>query len=238
MLPQDFDERLATIQGRIAAAAARAGRNPDAITLVAVTKEHPAAVVQAAYERGLRDFGENRVATLLEKQAELSLPDARWHLIGHVQGRKAREVPGHCDLLHSLDRLTLAEELSRRAKAAGVVVAALLQVNGSGEESKGGWRVHHPAGQDAFLEDVAHIRALPGLHVQGLMTMAPFGEEAEESRFTFATTRAMQARLAEHFPTYPFPLLSMGMTNDFEVAIEEGATHVRIGTALFGPRPP
>lgn len=237
MLPEDFAQRIGDVRERMARAAARSGRDEDAITLVAVTKGHPASLVRAAVEAGLRDIGENRVYEMLDKQATLDLPDARWHFIGHLQRRKVRDLIGHCDLVHSVDRLSLAQELDKRAAAAGATVSGLLQVNASGEESKGGWEVDSPAGGDAFLAQVEQVLALPHLRIQGLMTMAPFYEEAERTRPTFAHVRTMQQRLVERFPDHDFSILSMGMSNDFEIAIEEGATHVRLGTALFGPRP-
>ncbi|HEX8682006.1 MAG TPA: YggS family pyridoxal phosphate-dependent enzyme [Ardenticatenaceae bacterium] len=236
MVSHGFAERLEQVRERINAAAQRAGRDPDEVTLVAVTKTQPLELIEAAYAAGLRDFGENRVAELLGKRAALDLPDARWHFIGHVQSRKARDLIGHSDLIHSVDRLSLAQELSRRADATGIVVAALLQVNASGEETKGGWNIHHAGGREHFLAEVEQVVTLPALQFRGLMTMAPFYDEAEPTRPTFAATRAMLQTLRQRFPEQPFDLLSMGMTNDFEVAIEEGATHVRVGTALFGPR--
>ncbi|MBA3531294.1 MAG: YggS family pyridoxal phosphate-dependent enzyme [Ardenticatenales bacterium] len=235
MLPEDFTDRLQIIHTRLAGAAARAGRRAEEITLVAVTKGHPAEMVRAAYEAGLRHFGENRPTELLQKQATLLLPDAYWHFIGHIQRRRARELVGKSHLVHSIDRLELAQELSKRAVAGGAVVAGLLQVNSSGEESKGGWDITLPEGSAHFLADIAPLLALPNLEVRGLMTMAPYYEEAERTRPTFSALRALRQTLREHFPAHSFEMLSMGMSNDFEVAIEEGATHVRIGTSLFGP---
>ncbi|MGH2541152.1 MAG: YggS family pyridoxal phosphate-dependent enzyme [Ardenticatenaceae bacterium] len=236
MLAGDLGERLRELQERIAAAAARAGRNLDEVTLVSVTKMQPPDVLRVAYEAGLRDFGENRVGEFLEKREALDLPGCRWHFIGHVQGRKARQLIGHTDLLHSVDRLSLARELSRRAEAEGVPLRGLLQVNSSGEESKGGWPIHDGAGRDVMLREMEEILSLPALRVRGMMTMAPLEDNPERTRPVFAAVRAMQHLLQEHFPEQAFDILSMGMTNDFEVAVEEGATHVRIGTALFRPR--
>lgn len=236
MVSQAFIERLERVQARFHTAARRAGRDGDSITLVAVTKTNPADVIQAAYDAGLRDFGENRTTELLDKRAMLDLPGARWHFVGSVQSRKARDLVGQADLVHSIDRLALAEEISRRAEAAGVVMAGLLQVNASGEETKGGWHIHDEAGRMGFLRDAEAVLALPGLRIQGLMTLAPFHEDAEATRPTFAATRAMLRALQVAYPDPSLALLSMGMTNDFEIAIEEGATHIRVGTALFGPR--
>lgn len=236
MQVDDLTYRLEQIQERIAAAASRAGRDVSEVTLIAVTKTRSLEEIQAAYSLGLRDLGENRVAELLEKKATLELHDVRWHAIGHIQSRKARDLIGESDLIHSIDRLKLAQELSKRASAKKTVVQGLLQVNSSGEASKGGWRLTTLADQDAFIRDIEKILALPGLQINGLMTMAPFHLEAQATRPTFVTTRTMQQRLTTHFGSDAFPILSMGMSNDFEVAIEEGTTHVRIGTALFGPR--
>lgn len=236
MTPQAFQERWQALQEQIAAAAARAGRNPDEITLVSVSKTHPAATIQLAYDAGVRDFGENRVAELLDKQAALTLPDARWHFIGHIQSRKAKELVGHSALIQSVDRLSLAEELSKRSASVGLVTDGLLQVNASGEESKGGWEVSDAEGRAAFFREVETMLALPALRLHGLMTLAPFYEEAERTRPTFAAVRALQHALRQRFPAQPWATLSMGMSNDFNVAIEEGATHIRVGTALFGER--
>lgn len=236
MQVDDLTYRLQQIKERIASAASRAGRDVSEVTLIAVTKTRSLEEIQAAYSLGLRDLGENRVTELLEKKASLELTDVRWHAIGHIQTRKARNLIGESDLIHSIDRLKLAQELSKRASAKKTVVQGLLQVNSSGEGSKGGWLLTTLAAQDAFLRDVEQILSLPFLQINGLMTMAPFHLEAEATRPTFVTTRTMQQRLTAHFGSDAFPILSMGMTNDFEVAIEEGATHVRLGTALFGPR--
>ncbi len=237
MLPDLLADRLEHLRVRVAEAARRAGRSADEVTLVAVTKTHPPETLQLAYEAGLRDFGENRVAELVEKRGTLALPEARWHFIGHIQSRKARDLVGQADLIHSVDRLSLAEELSRRSMAAETPVAVLLQVNSSGEASKGGWHTTGGSERDLFFREVEALLALPGLHVRGLMTIAPFVEEAEAARPVFAALGALRRVLAERFDATCFQMLSMGMTNDFEVAIEEGATHVRVGTALFGPRP-
>ena len=229
-------ERVATVQLKIESAAQRAGRRVEDITLVAVTKTHPPEAIQAAYALGLRDFGENRVEEMREKQAVLQLPEARWHMIGHVQSRKVKALVGHSHLIHSVDRLSLAEEINKRAAAQGVSVDILLQVNTSGEESKGGWRVTTPDELPLFVDEVAKVLESPALRVRGLMTIGRFEENPEKTRPTFVQLRIVQQGLHIHFPTHNFTTLSMGMTNDYVVAIEEGATHVRIGTALFGER--
>lgn len=235
--------RLEGVQQRIATAAQRSGRHASDITLIAVTKTHPAEVVQAAYALGLRDFGENRVEGLKERHT-LGLDDVRWHMIGHVQSRKVKEVLALANVVHSVDRLSVAEEISNRLSASALekplstspVMDILLQVNVSGEASKGGWHLTEPQAWDGFVAEVAQVVALPGVRVRGFMTMAPYDENSEKTRPIFAQLRRVQERAQTHFPDTDFQWLSMGMTNDYEIAIEEGATHVRIGTALFGER--
>ncbi|MCZ7571947.1 MAG: YggS family pyridoxal phosphate-dependent enzyme [Ardenticatenaceae bacterium] len=226
---------LERVRERIAAAAIRSGRKPAEITLVAVTKTHPPEVVAAAYELGLRDIGENRVEEALRKQAVLP-PDLRWHMIGHIQRRKARDVVGNFHLVHSVDSLRLAEELEKRARAVNVLVDILLEVNVTGEASKYGFQATTPAERDTLVAAAAALTTLPSLRVRGLMTMAPFVADPEETRPFFAAVRHLRERLRRELPAHEWAFLSMGMTNDFEVAIEEGATHVRIGTAIFGER--
>lgn len=235
MTPMSLQERVETVQQRISDAAHRAGRRVEEITLVAVTKTHPPEAIQAAYDLGLRDFGENRVEEMREKQEILRLPEARWHMIGHVQSRKVKDLVGYSHLIHSVDRLSLAEELNKRT-AEGTTVDVLLQVNTSGEESKGGWHVTNAEAMPAFIDEVGKVLELPSIRVRGLMTIGRFEENPEKTRPTFVQLRIVQQGLHTHFPAHHFAVLSMGMTNDYTVAIEEGATHVRIGTALFGAR--
>lgn len=237
MDPRLLRINLERVYERITEAAIRSGRTPAEITLVAVTKTHPPGVIAAAYELGIRDIGENRVEEALSKQPELP-PDLRWHMIGHIQRRKARNVVGAFHLVHSVDSVRLAEELDKRARAAGVTVDVLLEVNVTGEESKYGFRTATAAEVDSFVAAAAGVAALPALRVQGLMTMAPFVDDPEETRPIFEAVRRLRERLRRELPAHQWDYLSMGMTNDFEVAIEEGATHVRIGTAIFGERPP
>ncbi len=227
---------LARIWERIASAATRAGRDPANVKLVAVTKNRPPEAVRAAYACGVRDVGENRVYEALEKQAALAdLRDLRWHMIGHVQRRKARDVVGRFVLVHSVDSVRLARELDKRAARANVSrVDVLLEVNVSGEPTKYGFRVVTPEDEGPFLEAVAEILSLPRLQVHGLMTMAPLVADPEETRLYFVALRRLRDRLTEEFPEEDWSQLSMGMSNDFEVAVEEGATIVRIGTAVFG----
>ena len=228
MYEQRLRESLPRVRDAIVRAAERSGRAGD-VTILGVTKGHPAAAVDAAWVVGLLDVGENRVAELESKRAETEAP-VRWHLVGHVQRNKVRRALGLFDLLHSVDSLRLAVELSQEADRIGRKVAVLVQVNASGETSKGGFDV---AGG---LEDVAHVTALPALRVQGLMTMAPLTDDASVLRRTFARMRALFEECATHVPGFEACHLSMGMSNDFEIAVEEGSTLVRLGTVLFGER--
>lgn len=252
----ELETRLVRVRERIATAALRAGRDPQSVTLVAVTKTVPAEVVAAVWQMGLCDhFGENRVEEARHKIPEVAwllkgcgqrmgggeLPTPCWHMIGHVQSRKAREVVSCFDRVHSVDSLKLASRLSRYAVEAGRRLPILLEANVSGEPGKygfplGGW----PGDRDqteAFFAAVSEILALPGLRLEGLMTIAPVVPEPEAARPTFRRLRALRDALAERFPATDWPHLSMGMTDDFEVAVEEGATFVRIGRAIFGERP-
>ena len=225
----DIAQRLADVRERIARAANRAGRDPQAVTLIAVSKTVAAPRIYAAYLSGQRDFGENRVEDALDKQVALP-DDTVWHMIGHIQSRKARDVVGRFALTHSVDSLSLAETLQRRAEAADARVPILLEVNVSGEESKYGFQPGDLAGA------VAAIQGLNRLTLRGLMTMAPIVDDPEQARPVFRGLRELRERLAAEFPSVDWAHLSMGMTDDFEVAIEEGATLVRVGRAIFGER--
>ena len=235
---------LARVQERIAAAARRAGRTRNEVTLVAVTKTHPAQVVEAAYQAGLRDLGENRV-----EEASVKIPvfqeltsgsaHVRWHMIGHLQRRKARLAVTLFDVLHSVDSLRLAQRVDRMAGESDRLMPVLLEVNVSGEASKYGFDLSSAAGQEArvrFITDVEQILALPYLRLRGLMTMAPIVADPEQVRPVFMALRTLRDDLSKRFPEADWSQLSMGMTDDFEVAIEEGATMVRIGRAIFGSR--
>jgi hypothetical protein len=215
----------------MAGAALAAGRDPAGVRLVAVTKGHPVEALQAALEAGIADLGENRVEELEEKEAALGRDRATWHMIGHVQSRKAARAIGAAHLIHSVDSLHLAEKLSRAAQARGVDVRVLAQVNSSGEESKSGLDAQ------GAVEAVLRMAGLPRLRVEGLMTMAPFVDDVEVLSSAFRRLRETLEEARRHDPRVG-PELSMGMTNDFEIAIREGSTMVRIGTALFGERVP
>ncbi len=233
MITAPYVERITAslpeIQDRIYAAAQRSGRGSDEVTLVAVTKAHPIEAVHAAISHGLFDLGENRTEELAWKHATVDDGRAQWHMIGHVQRRKAPRLVGMADLVHSIDSVRLAERLSKAGAEAGEVVPVLVQVNTSGEESKAGFQ------GGALRDQVSLVLALPGLGVRGLMTMAPFTSVEASLRRTFEGVRILHEELRA-FEGYCGDHLSMGMTNDFEIAIEEGSTMIRIGTALFGKR--
>ncbi|MGO9055976.1 MAG: YggS family pyridoxal phosphate-dependent enzyme [Candidatus Binataceae bacterium] len=233
MEQEELKRRLDAVRDRIAAAARRSGRTPDMVRLVLASKTQPAAAVRAAYGAGARDFGENYVQEALAKQTELAdLKDIRWHLIGHLQTNKARVAAGAFDLIHSLDSVRLGAALSRcQPKApqpANARVAVLLEVNLGEETSKTGVS---PADTEPL------IRSLIGkVDVQGLMAIPPPGPGPEHSRSYFVQLRDLRDRVAAA-TGLALSELSMGMTDDFEIAIEEGATIVRVGRAVFGERP-
>jgi pyridoxal phosphate enzyme (YggS family) len=229
MDPSVLAPRVAEVRDRIEAARQRGGR-ADAVTLVAVTKTHPVEVVRAAVAVGVADVGENRVAELEGKVAEVGRDAVRWHLIGHLQRNKAAKALPHVDLLHSLDNLRLAEVLSRAAVEAGRTLPVLLQVNTSGEETKGGW-----SGAEA-LDAAARVAELPGLRVDGMMTMAPYTDDETVLRRTFREARRCFDEAARTVGGFHPRHLSMGMSNDYEIAVEEGSTLVRVGSVLFGAR--
>ena len=239
-----IETNLARVRERIAAAARRAGRRPEDVTLVAVTKTHPAHVVTAAYQAGLRDLGENRVEEASGKipivQEQVAVSDRiRWHMIGHLQRRKAGLAVALFDIIHSVDSLRLAQRIDRMAAESERVMPVLLEVNVSGEASKYGFEQSPAAGPEeraAFLADVEQILALPHLRLCGLMTMAPIVADPEEARPVFVALRRLRDDLRRRFPEADWRELSMGMTDDFEVAVEEGATLVRVGRAIFGER--
>ena len=230
-MTDDLPARLAAVRERIAAALARSGRADGDVTIVAVTKTYPVATILDARDAGLADVGENRVQELAEKVEAVGRDAVTWHLIGHLQRNKARRALPTFDLLHSLDSTRLARDLSEAAVSAGSTVRALVQVNASREETKSGFEL------DALVEALGEICALPGLRVEGLMTMAPLTDDEGVVRRTFAATRRASDEAARQIPEFRGRQLSMGMSNDYEIAVEEGSTLVRLGTVLFGARP-
>lgn len=233
MYEERVRDSLPGVEERIARAVERSGRQ-DGVRIVAVTKGHSAAAVRAAVAAGLRDCGENRIAELADKVEELGGGAARWHLIGHLQRNKVKKALELSDLIHSIDSLRLAREISEEAQRMGVKVHGLVQVNASGEESKGGIDVVDDV--TAAIDSVREIVELPNLEIAGLMTMAPFVDDEAVLRTTFSRTRRLLERCNENIAGFTGRDLSMGMSNDFEIAVEEGSTIVRLGTILFGER--
>jgi pyridoxal phosphate enzyme (YggS family) len=221
-------ENLDSIQQRIRAACERAGRNPDSVTLLAVTKGQPPEVVNEAGKLGLTFLGENKIQEAKAK-IPLSSGKLRWHFIGHLQTNKCRDAVELFEFIQSVDSLHLAQEISKRAEQAGKNIPILLEVNLAGEASKFGYR------PDILEAELNQINSLPRIAIHGLMTVPPWTSNAENVRPVFRQLRELKER-AEQVLGAPLPHLSMGMSGDFEVAIEEGATIVRIGTSLFGPR--
>jgi len=223
-----FADNLAAIQQRIHAACARAGRGPQSVLLLAVSKTQPPEAISEAVNCGQLLFGENKI-----QEAKAKIPScpgrARWHFIGHLQSNKARDAVEFFEMLHGVDSLNLAREISKRCELAAKSMPVLLEVNVAGESSKFGYP------PERLLAELEELNSLPRLAIQGLMTVPPFAVVAEKSRPHFRQLGELK-RLCEQGLGAPLPHLSMGMSGDFEIAIEEGATFVRIGTALFGPR--
>ncbi len=226
-----ISDNLDSVRKRIVKACERSGRDPRDVTLVAITKTFSSDLIREAVHAGVLDIGENYVQELVRKRVEIARDDIRWHFVGHLQSNKVRQIAGWISLIHALDARTVAEEIDRRAGREGRVIDCLVEVNTTGESTKFGLT---PAGTPGFvrgLRDFANIR------IAGLMTIGPFLPDPEGSRPMFHRLRALRDEIAqEGLPNATMKHLSMGMTGDFEVAIEEGATLVRIGTAIFGPR--
>ena len=223
-----ISERLAAVKRAIDAATTIAGRAPGSARLVAVSKHKPAEAIRAAYAAGQRDFGENYAQELAEKALMLrDLPDLVWHFIGQLQRNKVKLIIEHARFIHAVDRVDLAIEIDKRAAAAGVVIAVMIEVNVEGEASKGGCAPADLGGLLAALSSLAHLRAV------GLMTIPPAEDDPEQARPRFQALRALRDA---HGGASVLPELSMGMSHDFPIAIAEGATLVRVGTAIFGAR--
>jgi pyridoxal phosphate enzyme (YggS family) len=224
----DLEANLAVVRERIAAACARAGHEPNSVALLAVTKSHSPETVSEAARAGLTLFGENKVQ---EAKAKIPLCPGRlrWQMIGHLQSNKCRDAVELFEMIQSVDSLPLAQEINRRAEQASKRMPILLEVNLAGEASKFGYR------PEQLLAELLQLNALKRLEIQGLMTVPPWSPDPEQARPVFRGLRELKARCEELLGA-PLPHLSMGMSGDFEVAIEEGATIVRIGTALFGER--
>ncbi len=221
-------DNLTLIQQRIRAACDRAGRDVNSVTLLAVSKTHPADTIKSATDLGITLFGENKV-----QEAKAKIPNspskARWHFIGHLQSNKCRDAVELFSMIQCVDCLAIAQEINKRADQAARMMPVLLEINVAGEASKFGYK------PEQMLAELKELNALPRLEVHGLMAIPPFSPVPEKSRPYFKTLREMKQR-AEDVLGAPLPVLSMGMSDDFEVAIEEGSTMIRVGTALFGAR--
>jgi len=227
----NIPENIARVEQRIAAACERSGRRREDVRLVAISKTHPLELIRAAYENGLRDFGENRVQEAKSKIQELAGLEVTWHLVGHLQSNKSRVARELFHWVHSVDSLHLAEKLSQAAAPGSARLPVLIEVNLGGETSKAGVDIEEAA---ALAEQIGQLEAL---ELRGLMVIPPFLENSEAVRPYFQKLRTTAREIeARHLPNVSMHELSMGMSHDFEVAIEEGATIVRIGTAIFGGR--
>lgn len=232
----EVQHRLNDVQERVDAAAGRSARQTNDIRIVGVTKSHPFEVVLAAHEAGLTLIGENRVEeAIAKKSAAEELAELEWHMIGHIQSRKSKTVVQIFDIVHSVDRSKIADRLNRHAEQAGVRLPVLLECNVSGEASKWGWQLTEQEKWPEITDEFARIREMPNLDVRGLMTMAPMVAEPERTRPIFERLRNLRDYLENAVPG-DWTELSMGMTEDYEIAVEEGATLLRIGRAIFGPR--
>ena len=223
-------ENLKQIRDRIAAACERTGRNPGDVRLIAVSKTKPLELLKEAYEAGCRDFGENYVQELADKIPEMP-EDVRWHMIGHLQTNKVKYLIGKTYLIHSVDTVKLAKEIGKQSEKAGIVTDILLEVNIAEEESKFGFTAGN------IIDSVKEIAGIPGVCVKGLMTSAPICEDPEENRVFFRNMKQLSIDIKnQNIDNVYMGFLSMGMSGDYEVAIDEGSTFVRVGTAIFGER--
>jgi len=223
-------DNIKQVNNEINEACNRVGRNADEVTLITVSKTKPVELLLEAYESGSRDFGENKVQEILDKIPKLP-SDIRWHMIGHLQRNKVKYIVDKVYLIHSVDSLRLAEEISKEAQKKQVEVNILVEVNVALEESKFGTTT-----QEA-VSLVEAISTLPGIHVQGLMTIAPYVANEEENRIIFQKLKQLSVDIAKkNIDNISMNVLSMGMTGDYRVAVEEGATYVRVGTGIFGER--
>lgn len=223
-------ENLKTVEEHVQEACKRAGRSREEVTLIAVSKTKPLEMLQEIYGEGVRDFGENKVQELCDKMEQLP-SDIRWHMIGHLQRNKVKYIVGKVALIHSVDTYRLAEEINIQAKKRGIIVPILVEVNIAGEKTKFG-----TTAEDAMLL-VEEISKLENVRIRGLMTIAPFVENPEDNRLYFRKIKQLSVDITnKNIDNVSMEILSMGMTGDYEVAIEEGATMVRVGTGIFGAR--
>ncbi len=230
MLNNIIKENLDRIEERISNACFKSGRSRDSVTLIAVSKTKPVDTIMGAYEYGIRLFGENRVQEMLDKETEMP-EDINWHLIGHLQRNKAKQVIGKTCMIHSVESVELASNLSKYSLESNIVTDILVEVNIAGEASKYG------VAPEDLSRFIRQINSYNGIRIRGLMTVAPFTEYQEDNRKYFRKMRQLSVDIkAENIDNVYMDFLSMGMTGDFETAIEEGATHIRIGTGIFGDR--
>ena len=225
-----LSDNLHEVQENIRKACERSGRNPEDVTLIAVSKTKPVSDIEQIYAAGIREFGENKVQEMNDKQKVLP-GDINWHMIGHLQRNKVKYIVDNVAMIHSVDSIRLAEEISKEAVKKNVAVDILVEVNVAKEESKFG----------LYTEDVGQfveqISKLPGINIKGLMTSAPFVDNPEDNRQYFKKLKDLSVDInVKNIDNVHMDFLSMGMTNDYVVAVEEGATHVRVGTAIFGHR--
>lgn len=233
---QIIKNNYARVLARIGAAAQSVGRQPEDVKLVVVTKGHSLETAQVVIAAGANYLGESYLDDALPKIEALAAPDIEWHMIGHVQSRKARAVSAHFSWVHSVDRLKLARRLNNFAGEAGRTLPILLECNISHEASKFGWTAWDEARWSEFADEIAPLTALPHLELRGLMTMPPYDPDPEKSRPYFQKLCRLRGFLADRFPKTNWSELSMGMSGDYEVAVQEGATLVRVGTAIVGSR--
>ena len=224
-------ENLSEVRQNITEACTHGNRSTEDVTLIAVSKTKPVEMLEKAYACGIRDFGENKVQELVDKY-EVMPRDIRWHMIGHLQRNKVKYIVDKVYLIHSVDSLRLAEEISKEALKKNVTVNILIEINIGEEESKFGL-----TSKEETIELVRQIATLPGIQVKGLMTVAPYVENAEENRLFFRQLKQLSVDIKnENIDNVCMEILSMGMTGDYQVAIEEGASYVRVGTGIFGER--
>ena len=223
-------ENLEQVRKNIELACKEAGRDPKEVTLISVSKTKPVSMLQEAYDAGSRDFGENKVQEIMDKVPQLP-SDIRWHMIGHLQRNKVKYIVDKVALIHSVDSLRLAETIEHEAVKHNVTVPVLIEVNVAQEESKFGLKT------EEVLSLVESVAAFPHIHIEGLMTIAPYVEDPEENRGIFRQLRKLSVDIAtKNINNVNMSVLSMGMTGDYQVAVQEGATMVRVGTGIFGER--
>ena len=223
-------ENLEEVEQRIQAACRRAGRKREEVTLIAVSKTKPGEDLKEAYQLGIRTFGENKVQEIMDKVPQLP-SDIRWHMIGHLQRNKVKYIVDKVALIHSVDSLRLAETIEHEAAKHNVTVPVLIEVNVAQEESKFGLKT------EEVLSLVESVAAFPHIHIEGLMTIAPYVEDPEENRGIFRQLKKLSVDIAaKNINNVNMSVLSMGMTGDYQVAVQEGATMVRVGTGIFGER--